>query len=260
MAIEKINDVNAELRRHINPFTGLANHFQSSDADKIDKFLNLMQGESGTIFYDSKLFLILARDAGTLHWPALVAEIERTCDNIKGDEMKGSTKRVSSVSRVAHGKSYEDGIEEGKRAAMADRGISRGRDRERSSGRYDNRGKDGGSGRFDNRDRSRDRSEGRDGYRSRREPSRDKDYDRRYSRQDENRRDGGNARYDRREDSHDRSRGDSSGRNYGDRDRYSRNDRDRGRERSTGRESDNERFERRVADGVKKALGENKGK
>ena len=249
LAIEKINDVNAELRRHIDPFTGLANHFQSSDADKIEKFLNLMQGGVGTIFYDSKLFLIRARDAGTLHWAALVAEIERTCDNIKADEMKGSTPRVSSVSRISQGKSYEDGIEEGKRAAMADRGNSRGRDREHSSVRYDNR------------DRNRDRSEGRrDDYRSRREPSRDKDYDRRYSRQDESRRDGGNARYDRREDSRDRSRGNSSGRNSGDRERYSRNDRDRGRERSTGRESDNERFERRVADGVKKALGEKKGK
>ena len=249
LAIEKINDVNAELRRHIDPFTGLANHFQSSDADKIEKFLNLMQGGVGTIFYDSKLFLIRARDAGTLHWAALVAEIERTCDNIKADELKGSTPRVSNVSRIAQGKSYEDGIEEGKRAAMADRGNSRGRDREHSSVRYDNR------------DRNRDRSEGRrDDYRSRREPSRDKDYDRRYSRQDESRRDGGNARYDRREDSRDRSRGNSSGRNSGDRERYSRNDRDRGRERSTGRESDNERFERRVADGVKKALGERKGK
>jgi len=244
LAIEKINDVNAELRRHIDPFTGLANHFQSSDADKIEKFLNLMQGGVGTIFYDSKLFLIRARDAGTLHWAALVAEIERTCDNIKADEMKGSTPRVSSVSRISQGKSYEDGIEEGKRAAMADRGNSRGRDREHSSVRYDNR------------DRNRDRSEGRDNYhRSRRESSRDKDYDRRYSRQDESRRDGGNSRYDQREDSHDRSRGDSSGR-----DRYSRNDRDQGRERSTGRESENERFERRVADGVKKALGEKKGK
>ena len=249
LAIEKINDVNAELRRHIDPFTGLANHFQSSDADKIEKFLNLMQGGVGTIFYDSKLFLIRARDAGTLHWAALVAEIERTCDNIKADELKGSTPRVSSVSRISQGKSYEEGIEEGKRAAMADRGNSRGRDREHSSVRYDNR------------DRNRDRSEGRrDDYRSRREPSRDKDYDRRYSRQDESRRDGGNARYDRREDSRDRSRGNSSGRNSGDRERYSRNDRDRGRERSTGRESDNERFERRVADGVKKALGERKGK
>ena len=122
LAIEKINDVNAELRRHIDPFTGLANHFQSSDADKIEKFLNLMQGGVGTIFYDSKLFLICARDAGTLHWAALVAEIERTCDNIKADELKGSTPRVSNVSRIAQGKSYEDGIEEGKRAAMADRG------------------------------------------------------------------------------------------------------------------------------------------
>jgi len=256
LAIEKINDVNAELRRHIDPFTGLANHFQSSDADKIEKFLNLMQGGVGTIFYDSKLFLIRARDAGTLHWAALVAEIERTCDNIKADELKGSTPRVSNVSRISQGKSYEDGIEEGKRAAMADRGNSRSRGREHSSGRYDNRGKDGGSGRYDNRDRNRDRSEGRDNYhRSRREPSRDKDYDRRYSRQDESRRDGGNSRYDQREDSRDRSRGDSSGR-----DRYSRNDRDQGRERSTGRESENERFERRVADEVKKALGEKKGK
>ena len=250
LAIEKINDVNAELRRHIDPFTGLANHFQSSDADKIEKFLNLLQGGAGTIFYDSKLFLIRARDAGTLHWAALVAEIERTCDNIKADELKGSTPRVSSVSRISQGKSYEEGIEEGKRAAMADRGNSRGRDREHSSVRG-----------YDNRDRNRDRSEGRrDDYRSRREPSRDKDYDRRYSRQDESRRDGGNSRYNRREDSRDRSRGDSSGRNYGDRDRYSRNDRDRGRERSTGRESENERFERRVADGVKKALVEKKGK
>jgi hypothetical protein len=57
LAIEKINDVNAELRRHIDPFTGLANHFQASDADKIEKFLNLLQGGVGTIFYDSKLFL-----------------------------------------------------------------------------------------------------------------------------------------------------------------------------------------------------------
>ena len=103
--------------------------------------------------------------------------------------------------------------------------------REHSSRRYDNRGKDGGSGRFDNRDRSRDRSEGRDGYRSRREPSRDKDYDRRHSRQDESRRDGGNSRYDRREDSRDRNRGDPlSKKHYGNRDKDSRNDRDRGRE------------------------------
>ena len=78
LAIEKINDVNAELRRHIDPFTGLANHFQSSDADKIEKFLNLMQGGVGTIFYDSKLFLIRARDAGTLHWAALVADTDDT--------------------------------------------------------------------------------------------------------------------------------------------------------------------------------------
>ena len=88
---------------------------------KIEKFRNLMQGGVGTIFYDSKLFLIRARDAGTLHWAALVAEIERTCDNIKADEMKGSIPRVSSVSRISQGKSYEDGIEEGKRAAMAAR-------------------------------------------------------------------------------------------------------------------------------------------
>ena len=47
------------------------------------------------------------------------------------------------------------GIEEGKRAAMADRGNSRSRGREHSSGRYDNREKDGGSGRYDNRDRNR---------------------------------------------------------------------------------------------------------
>ena len=32
------------------------------------------------------------------------------------------------------------------------------------------------------------------------------------------------------------------------------------KQRSTGRESENERFERRVADGVKKALVEKKGK
>ena len=60
-----------------------------------------MQGGSGTIFYDSKLFLICARDAGTLHWVALVSEIERTRDNIRIDELTGSTKRVSSVSRIA---------------------------------------------------------------------------------------------------------------------------------------------------------------
>ena len=43
LAIETINDVNAELRRHIDPFSAVATHFQSSDADKIDKFFNLMQ-------------------------------------------------------------------------------------------------------------------------------------------------------------------------------------------------------------------------
>ena len=55
----------------------------------------------GQFFYDSKLFLTRARDAGTLHWAALVSEIERTCDNIRIDELTGSTKRVSSVSRIA---------------------------------------------------------------------------------------------------------------------------------------------------------------
>jgi hypothetical protein len=255
-AIETIDDANRLLARHINPANGQANYFQDNDADKIDKFLNLLQGGSGSLFYDAKLHLVRARDsAGGLTWAALVREIERVCDNVRTEGLKESAKR--SVSKVHQEKSYADGLEDGRKAAAAEQRNSRdrgGRERERSTYRYGSR------------DNSRERGGGRDDYRSRRESSADKQSDGR---------DGGNFRYGRHDggekrdrtrdreysqgrDSHYRRRDNSQdSRRYGDRyrDERARDVRDRDRERpSAGKESEGERIERLVADGIKKAL------
>ena len=114
------------MARHINPANGQANYFQDNDADKIDKFLNLLQGGSGSLFYDAKLHLVRARDsAGGLTWAALVREIERVCDNVRTEGLKESAKR--SVSKVHQEKSYADGLEDGRKAAAADQRNSRDR-------------------------------------------------------------------------------------------------------------------------------------
>ena len=259
-AIETIDDANVLLARHINPVNGQANYFQDNDADKIDKFLNLLNGGVGSLFFDAKAHLTRARDSPAgLTWAALVTEIERTCDNIRTDGLKESAKG-NRISQVNHqGKTYADGMEDGRKAAAAERGNSRdrgGRERERSTSRYGDR------------DRSRERGSGRDDYRGRRESS--------YGRQgDEHRRDSGSSRYGRYDGGgqrdRNRDRGYSQGRDsqfrrrddsqetrrYGDRHRneHERDSRDRERGRSsTGKESEDERIERLVADGIKKGL------
>ena len=193
-AIEVIDDVNREIAKHINPATGHAQHFQQNDADKIEKYLNLLQGGYGTLFHDAKVYLVRSNDAGQLTWALLTAEIERTCDNIKSDEQKASVRKVSQVSI---GKSYEDGLREG-----FERSTASSNDRSRSYDRGASRDR-GDYGRRREPSASRDRGD----YRRRREPSADRD----------NRRDGGSSSYDRgRNDSRDRdggrdsrSRGDS---------------------------------------------------
>ena len=105
-----INDVNREIAKDINPAAGHAQHLQQNDADKIEKYLILLRGGFGTLFYDAKMYLIRSNDAGQLTWALMTAEIERARDNIKSDEQKASARKVSQVSI---GKSYEDGLREG---------------------------------------------------------------------------------------------------------------------------------------------------
>ena len=133
--------VNREIEKHINPATGHAQHFQQNDADKIEKYLNLLQGGYGTLFYDAKVYLVRSNDAGQLTWALLTAEIERnvTTSSQMSREQKASVRKVSQVSIR---KSYEDGLREGferRNASSNDRSRSYDRGASRDRGDYGRR-------------------------------------------------------------------------------------------------------------------------
>jgi hypothetical protein len=256
IAIDTIEDVNKQLSEQANP-AGQVNIYQMTDADKIEKFLDLLHGEKGRLFDTLKERLIEWRDEGHLTWRRLSTEVQRVCDNLKAEEAKSNVKtdKARRIAQVSMGKMFE----EDRKATYSDRGDARDRSQDR----------------YRSRDRSIDRGNGRENYRSGRQDGFDRNYDGRrqasngsssYDRRSESRERGSNDRgrddrrqndsqgsfrrgeFSRREDSPFRPQHQASGSRY--RDEPSRDGRDRSRGRSSSpahREGENERFDRRIA-------------
>jgi hypothetical protein len=190
-AIKTIDQVNAQLALQVNALTGLADHFMQPDADKIEKYLELLQGSS--VFEKSIDFLERKRDDDDLTWDQLKAEIHKQCRNIDLKE-KGQNLKVSQVKTRVGEEEIErriaEGVAEGikQAAGYRDSRDGRGRDnsRESSRGRDSWRRKESDYGRGSRNDRrddsrgkeygrfGRDNSRGREDNRQQRDYSRDR--------------------------------------------------------------------------------------
>ena len=198
IAIDTIEDVNKQLSEQANP-AGQVNIYQMTDADKIEKFLDLLHGEKGRLFDTLKERLIEWRDEGHLTWRRLSTEVQRVCDNLKAEEAKTNVKtdKARRIAQVSMGKTFE----EDRKATYSDRGDAR----DRSQDRY--RSRDRNSDRGNSRDRNFDRGNGRDNYRSGRQDGFDRNYDgRRYQQEDNRRASDGSSSHDRRSESRERGR------------------------------------------------------
>ena len=190
-AITIIDDVNAELERHINLRTGELGYYRQSDETKMNKYIELLEAGTSGLFSNSIDYLTREKNGSRLTWPLLKAEMETRCRELMLREKNVTLKKGGTINQVSSaGKSFEDGVEEGMRrkATHSDRGDVRDRSQDRNR----------------SRDRSFDRGNGRDNYRSGRQDGFDRNYDGRRSQEDNRWASNGSSRDDRRSESRDR--------------------------------------------------------